>query len=241
MNKNHHCMATPHMRSFAVRSLCTLLIAFLFLSAAGLFAPITASAVNYKISGGFSYYLKGGKAYIVDYAGHDQSIVIPKKIEKKTVVYVELCGFDGKSVDFTQCTGLKTLYTEQLYISKLDLRSNRALKSLTLDESGGVKALDLSQNTKLTSCLISSEQLASINLTGVKKLKKLYIFHCPVTKLDLTSCKSLTDLAIQGTKLKALSLVKNKSLKVARVDLSDNYLKTVDIGNNKKLKGLKFS
>jgi Leucine-rich repeat (LRR) protein len=230
---------SPARRTELLRVICTLLITFLLLSSAGFFAPISAHAAAYKESGGFTYYLKGGKAYIINYTGREKSISLPQKIGGKTVVYVELCGWDGNAVDFTKCTGLQTLNTEQLYVGKLDLRSNRALKSLTLDESGGLNSLDLSQNSKLTSCLISSGQLSDINLSGVKKLKKLYLFHCPITKLDLTACTALTDLALQNTKLTTLSLVKNKSLK--RVTLCDNKLKTVDTGKIKKLKGLKYS
>ncbi|MDR0817002.1 MAG: hypothetical protein LBN35_00010 [Clostridiales Family XIII bacterium] len=246
MEKLYPGIAAPRKMRL-MRAICTALITTLFigLTAAALpqedtfAASASSGSSGYKVSGGFKYEIKGGKAYIVGYTGREQSVSVPKKIGKKTVVYVELCGFEGSAIDFSKCTGLKTFYAEQLYISKLDLRANRALKTLTLDESGGMTSLDLSKNTKLKVCYIYSDSIKSLNISGNKAMKKLTLFHCPITKLDLKACKSLTDLTVCNTKLTSLSLEKNRSLK--RVTLQENKLKTINIGKNKKLKGLKFS
>jgi hypothetical protein len=239
MDKINFGAAAPRIRDISVSVICIALCTFLFISAAGILPPAKVFAASYKESNGFRYEIKAGKAYILDYAGKEPSITIPQKIAGKTVVYVELCDFAGYAVDFSKCKGLKTLYAERLYLNKLDLRANRALKTLSIDESGRTRSLDLSKNTKLTNCLLYIDTLTSLNLSGNKALKRLFILDGAMTKLDLKACRSLTDLTVTNTKLTALSLVKNRSLK--RVVLADNKLKSVDIGKNKKLKGLKYS
>lgn len=224
----------------ASRVLSIWLVCLLFMGATGSISPAEVfAAKEYKISQNFEYELHGGKAYIVGYTGQSQSITVPEKLAGKTVVSVELCDYEGSAINLSKCKGLKSFYAEQIFLDKLDLRSNRKLTSLTLDESGCIKTLDLSKNTKLKRCYIYTESIKKLNLSGCKALKKLYIFHCPIAKLDLGACKSLTDLAIQNTELRSLSLAKNRSLK--RVELADNNLRTVNTGKNKRLKGLKFS
>jgi hypothetical protein len=214
------------------------------------------AAGKYLNYNGFEYYTTSAGAYIVGYTGKNAAIAIPEKINGKFVVYLELCGFRGTSVDFRKCTQLKSLHAEMLAIRTIDLSGNTQLTSLALHETYNVTKIDLSRNLELTNCYIDGRSIDSVNLRNNLKLKSCFIssgkissvdlsrntkletlcINAPITSLNIVNSPILTELTVNGGRLTALNVSRNTALK--KLDVSNNALKTLDTSKNSKLTSL---
>ena len=100
-----------------------------------------------------------------------------------------------------------------------------------------VTALDLSSNTKLMSVfLVSSNQLASLNISNCSNLQFLNISSCPISSLDLTPCSYLEELLCMDTDLASLDLSKNT--KLFSLVCCATRIKTLDLCKTPLLKDL---
>lgn len=145
-------------------------------------AITTTNADSTKTYGGFKYQVKGSSAkygsgiYIKAYTGSKTSISIPKKINGKYVVYVDLDEENIKSINVKNATKLKYL----------DVSENRLTK------------LSTKQNKKLIELDASENKLKSVSLKNNTKLKELDLSHNKLTKLDVSKNLKLRELDIEG-------------------------------------------
>jgi hypothetical protein len=200
-------------RILSVRTLSVVVAVMILTCSLGITSASAATfKINTKVSGDFEYYVKNGTVCITEYLGKKKSITIPEKVEKKKVVRVELCGFEGDAVNLSKAKWLKEFYAEGLFVKTLDLRKNTQLLTLDLEESGALISLDLSANKELQDCFLDVKTIKNLSVKKCAKLKSLCAY-VSITKLDLSDCKSLKELDLSGTSLTSLSLVKNKKLK----------------------------
>ncbi|MDR3164246.1 MAG: hypothetical protein LBU13_01555 [Synergistaceae bacterium] len=170
-----------------------------------------------KLYRGFTYVIRSGKVHILDYAGNDMAnsqdvVVVPGTIEKKPVVSAEILGAGGKSIDFSKCAKLQSLYAEGLFFDTVNLSKNKELKSLQLHESGRTTALDLRGAKKLENILLYVEDLSSLDVSKCAKLKKILLFYTKMSTLDIRGCKALKELEIGGNTGCTITMKNNKAL-----------------------------
>ncbi|MBF0579075.1 hypothetical protein IM774_04605 [Erysipelotrichaceae bacterium RD49] len=116
-------------------------------------------------------------------------------------------------------------------LTTLDLSSNKKLKELTLDNVSKLATLTLPETNTLNKVIVDGGTAAAPN-TGTK---------APITVLDFSGNKGLTDVTVNNTDVMKLDLSKNAYLTDANVDnnklfsldLTDNFaLKSVSVVNN---------
>ena len=101
----------------------------------------------------------------------------------------------------------------------------------TLDlSSNQLASIDLSQNTNLTELKLPNNQLASIDLSNNTSLTNLDLYSNQLTNIDLSNNTSLTNLDLGSNQLASMDLSNNTNL----IDLSlhDNLLTSIDINSN---------
>ena len=133
-------------------------------------------------------------------------------------------------VDIRDNTNLQTLYAGA--VKDLDISQNTNLKKLGIS-NGDIKTLDLSKNTMLEDVSYSgyTTRLESINVKGLKNLKKLHVFveAGDFDTVDLSDASELEELEIgaYNKNVKTLDISHNTKLKI--LDVISTQIKTVDL------------
>lgn len=159
--------------------------------------PATADAHSYKTWNGFKYVKKGNGIYIKAYRGSKTKISIPKKINGKYVVSVDLDEEGLRSISVKKATKLKYLDVSENRLKSIYLKKNKALKKVDVSENRLTK-LSVKYNTKLVDLDASENRIKSIYLKKNTKLRELDLSHNRLTKLDLSKNLSLRELDIEG-------------------------------------------
>ena len=104
----------------------------------------------------------------------------------------------------------------------------------TLDlSSNQLASIDLSQNTNLTELKLPNNQLVSIDLSNNTSLTALYLYSNQLTSIDLSKNTSLTTLDLYSNQLTDIDVSKNTSL--TTLSLYNNNLTNIDVSKNTSL------
>lgn len=181
----------------------TIIIATLMIIA--LIAPLSsvdAATNSYK---GLKYKSKGSNAkygkgiYITSYKGSKSSVTIPKKINGKYVVSVDLDEEGLTSINVKKAIKLKHLDVSENRLKSLNVTKNKKLRKLDASENRLTK-LTVKYNTRLVDLDASENKLTSIGLTKLTKLKELDLSDNKLTKLNVSKNLKLKELDIEGNK-----------------------------------------
>ena len=141
-----------------------------------------------------------------------------------------------KTVDPTNCPGLRQLSIDVTEVSSLDVSKNPALEILNISETY-IKEIDLSNNPKLTqfyatrgSSKYDGYLLENIDLTHNPELFYLYLGYNALTELDLSKNTKLFDLSVNNNRLGGLDLTNNTNL--YNVDIRNNYMGFATLPND---------
>ncbi|WP_323089054.1 hypothetical protein [Allobaculum sp. JKK-2023] len=146
----------------------------------------------------------------------------------KTTLGVTNIGDSVKKADFEKVTTI-TL-TNEANIKGLNLFTNLKTFSST---SSKLTVVNLSENTNLETLEITNaENLLTVELPATSLLNKVKIAgtatnRAPLSLLDLSKNKGLTDVRINYTQIGMLDLSDNKHLEF--VNLKDNFINSVDL------------
>ena len=166
------------------------------------------------------------------------------------------------SLDLTKNVALKVLTSRYSNLSSLDLSKNLALETVNLELAYNLKSLDLSNHPQLqyVSCYGASS-LVSLKVTGCPKLQEINCYSTKVTSLDISDNHELKILNCYYTSLNSIDTSNNpklQTLKLNRTNISTlnishnpllssldvsscNYLKDVNLGNNRYITSLTIS
>lgn len=109
---------------------------------------------------------------------------------------------------------------------------------VTLDCSGNqLTTLDVTKLTKLKFLVCNDNQLTALDVTGLTILKNLFCSDNQLTTLDVTGLTSLTDLECNGNQLVSLDVSTLKELQI--LWCHGNKMTALDITNNAYLGDLK--
>ena len=182
----------------------------------------------------------------------------------KTITSLECNGLN-KSQDkkITNGGGLSSLeeltelHLENNNIGTINLRSNKKLKKLYIDNSNAtytyvydLEILSAKNNPEITFQSTEWESLKEVYLSGsggvvLAKYLNLEILDlnscntCNISSIDLSNKVNLKELYIQNNKLTSLDVSKNVNL--IKLDASNNNIGKLDVSNNLALEDLKIS
>lgn len=159
--------------------------------------PQAVDAYSYKTWKGLKYVKKSSGIYITSYRGSKTKISIPKKINGKYVVSVDLDEEGLRHISVKKATRLKYLDVSENKIKTIYLKKNKALKKVDVSENK-LKKLSVKYNKKLKDLDASENRIKSIYLKKNTKLKELDLSQNRLTKLDLSKNLSLRELDIEG-------------------------------------------
>ena len=101
----------------------------------------------------------------------------------------------------------------------------------TLDlSSNQLASIDLSNNVALTTLILYNNNLTNIDLSNNVALTTLYLYSNQLTSIDLSQNTNLTELNLEGNKLSGIDLSKNTVLTALYLDY--NNLTSIDLSNN---------
>ena len=104
----------------------------------------------------------------------------------------------------------------------------------TLDlSSNQLASIDLSQNTNLTELKLPNNQLVSIDLSNNTSLTTLDLRSNQLTSIDVSKNTSLTTLDLRSNQLASIDLSNNTSL--TTLNLDSNQLASIDVSKNTSL------
>ena len=106
-------------------------------------------------------------------------------------------------------------------------------------QNNHLASLDLSGNKELREIYLNSNQMTSLNVSNCTKLTYLDCSNNQLTELDVSKNKKLKELYCDGNSLPALNVSKNTNLEW--LACGDNRLTKLDVSRNKKLKQLSCS
>ncbi len=162
----------------------------------------------------------------------------PEQIGKEEISYVQ----ELDLYNFKRLTKVK-ITCDNNYLKKVNLKECTNLKDLCISDYPSYNPGDPSG-------------IKSLNLKGCKNLEKLDCLYVKVENLDLSGLKKLKEVYIKGadtvnlTKasgLKTLGMRKVKKVQLKGANnleglyIEDGYMKTLDVSNKKKLKVLECS
>jgi YVTN family beta-propeller protein len=117
-------------------------------------------------------------------------------------------------------------------LTALDVSQNTALTSLDVYDNA-LTALDVSQNTALTSLNFSNNQVAALDISYNTALKTLICSGNPVSSLDLSVNTQLTNLQCANCGLSVLDVSNQTAL--AELNCRNNSLSALDLTDNTAL------
>ena len=125
-------------------------------------------------------------------------------------------------------------------LQNLDLTGLKKLKILYCLGDFLITSLDLSANTALEFVHCPGNKITSLNVRNLVNLKSLNCNTNQITSLDLSTNTALEELDCGYTRIADLDLSSLVNLKVLKC-VSSNYIRTVDLSNNIKLKIANFN
>lgn len=146
------------------------------------------------------------------------------KANKEQIEKVEYLQFDGGQYGVTDLDGigyftnLKTFWIWNTPLQVADMSSNITLEDLAIKGPW------------------EHHDIKSINIDGLKNLKRLEIENANLPTIDLSSCDSLTHLLIRDAELESIDL--SNLTELEDLDLGYNRLTELNVTNNAKLEFL---
>ncbi len=218
-----------------------LLISILFLSLQWMIFPVRATAEqneeakNYikmhfsgKVGSQYALLIMGAKTgeYTLDWGNGETAtstlntsataITGELKSQDLTIygnISVLECSGNGlTTLDVTSMPTLTHLISRDNYVAEMDFSKCKELKVVCI-QSSPLKSLDLSENTKIDSAIVSNNRIASLKLPQESELEYLLCTtNSPLTELDLSGCPKLKYLDAMQTMVTKYDLSKNKQL-----------------------------
>ena len=144
------------------------------------------------------------------------------------------------SLDVSSCTALTTLSCGGNQLTSLNLSGCTALTMLncsrTNEIQGFLTSLDVSGCTALTELNCYGNQLTSLDVSGCTALTTLDCKLNPLTRVNLSNCKSLKEFSFSGAFLDQLTnLDISGCTALTTLDCSSNQLTSLDVSKNTAL------
>ena len=132
-------------------------------------------------------------------------------------------------------TGLEKLnISYQMYLKALDLSENTKLKELICTGTIGLGGeLDVTKNPALELLICQSMNLQTLDVTQNPELRTLNIGYNQLSELDLSAQTKLTYLGIFNNQLSSINLRDNPNL--GYLSAAENRLEQLDVSQNQKL------
>ena len=118
-----------------------------------------------------------------------------------------------ESIDLSNCSYLRYLDIVYTDIAEVDLSGNPRLIGVRLDLNQHLKGLDVSRNNELEYLSVTGltgmgpVQFSQLILGNQPQLKQLLCTDCNITSLDISMCPNLSDVVLNGNKIKDTSLI----------------------------------
>ena len=155
-----------------------------------------------------------------------------------------------EEIDLTGCTGLGKFAPGACKIKSIDLHDCHNLTYLGLsalkggvittgEYTGEITKIDLSTCTNLEEIYLSGNHISSLDLTGLKNLKRLQVINCGIENIafDPAGHEWLTILETHQNNFKEFMAPKLPRLKTASL-LGCDQLTTIDLSGSPKLERL---
>jgi uncharacterized repeat protein (TIGR02543 family) len=206
-------------------------------------APIAPQAGEETDPGDFTYDIRSGGdpdaqygagAYITDYEGASDAVVVPATLEGEPVVYAYLSGYGRSSsplvsLNVTACTDLKFLDCSDNSLPSLDVSKNAALVRLDCSDNS-LSSLDVGKNTAVTFLKCPYNSLSSLDVSENAALTSLFCYGNALSSLDVGKNAALIDLDCSDNSLSSLDVSENAAL--TSLSCSDNSLSSLDVSEN---------
>lgn len=125
---------------------------------------------------------------------------------------LECSGNGLTALDVATMPTLTHLISRENYVAEMDFSKCKELKMVCIQNSP-LKSLDLSENTKIDSIIVSNNRIANLKLPKESGLEYLLCTtNSPLTELDLSGCPKLKYLDAMQTMVTKYDLSKNKEL-----------------------------
>lgn len=152
----------------------------------------------------------------------------------KSLTFVSCFSNELKSLDVSQNLELESLYLTNNPLQALDVKNNTKLVSL--DFSGTVSYIDLSNNLNLKDLDCSDSDLSILDVSMLSKLEFLWCDDTNISSLDVSHNTALKELRCGNKKLTSLDVSKNIALEILAI--SQSLIASIDLTNNTELHGL---
>ena len=149
---------------------------------------------------------------------------------------VEISYAPIKSIDLSSAVSLRKLNVNGCSLTSLDLTKQTELNELDANGNGGLVVKNLNKCSKLTHLELGSVGMKTIDLTGLRKLRWLFLSYNELTSIDLSPCSDLYCLQIYNNNLSSINLKGLKEL--CDIYAYDNKLKTIDLSDLESLETL---
>ncbi|MBO4579030.1 MAG: S-layer homology domain-containing protein [Clostridiales bacterium] len=149
---------------------------------------------------------------------------------------VEISYAPIKSIDLSSAVSLRKLNVNGCSLTSLDLTKQTELNELDANGNGGLVVKNLNKCSKLTHLELGSVGMKKIDLTGLRKLRWLFLSYNELTSIDLSPCSDLYCLQIYNNNLSSINLKGLKEL--CDIYAYDNKLKSIDLSDLESLETL---
>ena len=149
---------------------------------------------------------------------------------------VEISYAPIKSIDLSSAVSLRKLNVNGCSLTSLDLTKQTELNELDANGNGGLVVKNLNKCSKLTHLELGSVGMKTIDLTGLRKLRWLFLSYNELTSIDLSPCSDLYCLQIYNNNLSSINLKGLKEL--CDIYAYDNKLKSIDLSDLESLETL---
>lgn len=168
---------------------------------------------------------------------------ITKSTEKERVVKVYgdenlinsfKCVYYGlTALDLSGCAKLTDITVDHNMLTTLDVSKNTELLWLNAKDNQ-IKTITFPATSKLQTLWLDSNELSSINLSGMPDLIDLRLFNCTqLRSLNVSSNTKLKRLDAGSTGIYSINVANNPELMILDVSLSNVY--SIDVSKNPKL------
>ena len=139
-------------------------------------------------------------------------------------------------INLLKLSGLASLDLRSDYLKTVETAGADALESLKI-KGGALKALDLSENLKLTSVTLDCPSLEELHVE-CPALESLNVSAQRLAALDVSGNPSLSVLYARSDFLETIDVGKNPAL--TRLTVQSDGLKSIDVSNNPALENLEL-
>lgn len=152
----------------------------------------------------------------------------------KSLTFVSCFNNELESLDVSENLELESLYLTNNPLQALDVKNNTKLVSL--DFSGAVSYIDLSNNLNLKDLDCSDSDLSILDVSMLSKLEFLWCNNTNISSLDVSHNTALKELRCGNEKLTSLDVSKNIALEI--LSIAQSPITSIDLTNNTELHGL---